>query len=53
MPNPVPGRTIGEHGIIGNLETAALVASDGTIDGCVANGIFERSTERIKSTEPA
>lgn len=30
--NPVPGRTIGEHGIIGNLDTAALVASDGTID---------------------
>ena len=27
-----PRRTIGEHGIIGNLETAALVASDGTID---------------------
>jgi GH15 family glucan-1,4-alpha-glucosidase len=27
-----PRRTIGEHGIIGNLETAALVASDGTVD---------------------
>jgi GH15 family glucan-1,4-alpha-glucosidase len=32
LPNPVPGRTIGEHGIVGNLDTAALVASDGTID---------------------
>jgi GH15 family glucan-1,4-alpha-glucosidase len=31
-PNPVPHRTIGEHGIIGNLKTAALVALDGTID---------------------
>jgi GH15 family glucan-1,4-alpha-glucosidase len=31
-PNPAPGRTIEEHGIIGNLETAALVASDGVID---------------------
>jgi GH15 family glucan-1,4-alpha-glucosidase len=30
--NPVPGRTIGEHGIVGNLDTAALVATDGTID---------------------
>jgi GH15 family glucan-1,4-alpha-glucosidase len=30
--NPVPGRSIGEHGIIGNLDTTALVASDGTID---------------------
>ncbi|MDQ8048773.1 glycoside hydrolase family 15 protein [Luteibacter sp.] len=30
--NPVPGRTIGEHGIVGNLDTTALVASDGTID---------------------
>ncbi len=30
--NPVPGRTIGEHGVIGDLATAALVASDGTID---------------------
>lgn len=27
-----PRRTIGKHGIIGNLETAALVASDATID---------------------
>ncbi|PSJ36248.1 glycoside hydrolase family 15 protein [Allosphingosinicella deserti] len=27
-----PVRTIGDHGIIGNLETAALVAGDGTID---------------------
>jgi GH15 family glucan-1,4-alpha-glucosidase len=25
-------RTIGDHGIIGDLETAALVAGDGTID---------------------
>ena len=30
--NPVPGRTIGEHGAIGNLETVALVARDGTVD---------------------
>ena len=30
--SPVPGRSIAEHGIIGNLDTAALVASDGTID---------------------
>jgi GH15 family glucan-1,4-alpha-glucosidase len=32
LPNPVPGRSIEEHGIVGNLETAALVALDGTID---------------------
>jgi GH15 family glucan-1,4-alpha-glucosidase len=32
LENPVPGRTIGEHGIVGNLDTAALVATDGTID---------------------
>jgi GH15 family glucan-1,4-alpha-glucosidase len=30
--NPVPGRSIEEHGLVGNLETAALVALDGTID---------------------
>jgi GH15 family glucan-1,4-alpha-glucosidase len=30
--NPVPGREIGNHGIIGNLDTVALVALDGTID---------------------
>jgi GH15 family glucan-1,4-alpha-glucosidase len=30
--NPVPGRSIEEHGIVGNLETAALIALDGTID---------------------
>jgi GH15 family glucan-1,4-alpha-glucosidase len=30
--NPVPGREIGNHGLIGNLYTAALVALDGTID---------------------
>jgi len=30
--NPRPGRTIGEHGVIGNLDTAALVAIDGSID---------------------
>jgi GH15 family glucan-1,4-alpha-glucosidase len=30
--NPVPGREIGNHGIIGNLDTAALIALDGTID---------------------
>jgi hypothetical protein len=32
LPNPAPGRSIEEHGIVGNLETAALVALDGTID---------------------
>jgi GH15 family glucan-1,4-alpha-glucosidase len=32
LANPVPGRTIGDHGVIGNLDTAALVAMDGTID---------------------
>jgi GH15 family glucan-1,4-alpha-glucosidase len=30
--NPMPGRTIGEHGIIGNMDAAALVATDGSID---------------------
>ena len=30
--NPTLGRSIGEHGVIGNLETVALIASDGTID---------------------
>jgi GH15 family glucan-1,4-alpha-glucosidase len=30
--NPMPGRSIGEHGVIGNLDTAALVATDGPID---------------------
>jgi GH15 family glucan-1,4-alpha-glucosidase len=30
--NPVPGRSIEEHGIVGNLETAALIALDGEID---------------------
>ena len=30
--NPVPGREIGNHGLIGNLYTTALVAIDGTID---------------------
>jgi GH15 family glucan-1,4-alpha-glucosidase len=30
--NPVPGRSIGEHGVIGNQDTIALVAIDGTID---------------------
>jgi GH15 family glucan-1,4-alpha-glucosidase len=30
--NPMPGRSIGEHGVIGNLDTAALIATDGTID---------------------
>lgn len=28
----MPGRTIGEHGIVGNLDTAALVALDGAVD---------------------
>jgi len=31
-PNPRPHRTIGDHGVIGNLDTAALVAKDGTVD---------------------
>ena len=31
-PNPVPGRRIGEHGVIGDLQTCALVASDGPLD---------------------
>lgn len=30
--NPVPGRSIGEHGVIGDQDTIALVATDGTID---------------------
>jgi GH15 family glucan-1,4-alpha-glucosidase len=30
--NPVPGREIRNHGLIGNLDTAALVALDGAID---------------------
>src|SRR6187402_682501 len=31
-PNPMPQRAIGQHGIVGNLDTAALVAKDGAID---------------------
>ena len=31
-PIPVAGRALGEHGIVGNLNTVALVATDGTID---------------------
>lgn len=30
--NPVPGRHISEHGIVGDMDTAALVATDGTVD---------------------
>jgi len=30
--NPHPRRTIADHGIIGNLETTALIARDGAID---------------------
>ena len=30
--NPMPKRSIGEHGVIGNLSTAALVSLDGAID---------------------
>ncbi len=30
--SPLPDRTIDNHGIIGNLNTAALVALDGTVD---------------------
>jgi GH15 family glucan-1,4-alpha-glucosidase len=30
--NPVPGRTIGEHGVVGDMGTLALVATDGTVD---------------------
>lgn len=32
LANPMPDRGIGDHGIIGNLNTAALVARDGTVD---------------------
>ena len=32
LSNPVAGRALGEHGIVGNLDTTALVATDGTID---------------------
>lgn len=31
-PQAAPRRTIGDHGIIGDMETAALIAGDGTID---------------------
>lgn len=32
LPNPMPNRTIEDHGAIGNLDTIALVARDGAID---------------------
>jgi GH15 family glucan-1,4-alpha-glucosidase len=32
LPNPAPGRSIEENGIVGNLETPALIALDGAID---------------------
>ncbi|GHA21267.1 glucoamylase [Devosia pacifica] len=31
-PNPMPNRSINDHGVIGNLDTAALVALDGAVD---------------------
>ena len=31
-PSALSGRTISDHGVVGNLETVALVASDATID---------------------
>ncbi len=30
--NPIPPRMLADHGVIGNMETAALVASDGSVD---------------------
>ena len=31
-PKPITGRSIGDHGVVGNLRTVALVAGDGTVD---------------------